>query len=114
MLDTLFALGNWNWLIVGILLVGVEAIMPGVFMLWLGLAALIIGALSFGVAVSWPMQIVGPEEAAEPDWRDVVIVPANGQVTVRVDVRDHPGRTVYHCHILDHEDLGMMGVVEAV
>jgi len=62
----------------------------------------------------WPMQIVGPEESAEPDWRDVVIVPANGQVTVRVDVRDHPGRTVYHCHILDHEDLGMMGVVEAV
>ena len=62
----------------------------------------------------WPMQVVGPEESAEPDWRDVVIVPANGQVTVRVDVRDHPGRTVYHCHILDHEDLGMMGVVEAV
>jgi len=59
MLDTLFALGNWNWLIVGILLVGVEAIMPGVFMLWLGLAALIIGALSFGVAVSWQMQLVG-------------------------------------------------------
>jgi FtsP/CotA-like multicopper oxidase with cupredoxin domain len=24
-----------------------------------------------------------------------------------------PGRTVYHCHILDHEDLGMMGLVEA-
>jgi FtsP/CotA-like multicopper oxidase with cupredoxin domain len=24
------------------------------------------------------------------------------------------GRTVYHCHILDHEDRGMMGVVEAL
>ncbi|MEV8134662.1 multicopper oxidase domain-containing protein [Microbacterium aurantiacum] len=24
-----------------------------------------------------------------------------------------PGQTVYHCHILDHEDLGMMGVVDA-
>ncbi|MFC6258338.1 multicopper oxidase domain-containing protein, partial [Kocuria oceani] len=21
--------------------------------------------------------------------------------------------TVYHCHILDHEDLGMMGTIEA-
>ena len=24
---------------------------------------------------------------------------------------DISGRTVYHCHILDHEDLGMMGVI---
>jgi FtsP/CotA-like multicopper oxidase with cupredoxin domain len=30
-----------------------------------------------------------------------------------VRLNDFPGRTVYHCHILDHEDLGMMGVVEA-
>ncbi|MDQ0663192.1 FtsP/CotA-like multicopper oxidase with cupredoxin domain [Arthrobacter ulcerisalmonis] len=22
------------------------------------------------------------------------------------------GRSAYHCHILDHEDLGMMGVIE--
>jgi FtsP/CotA-like multicopper oxidase with cupredoxin domain len=28
-------------------------------------------------------------------------------------IKDFPGRTVYHCHILDHEDRGMMGVVEA-
>ena len=59
MFDTLVALGNWNWLILGILLMGIEALVPGVFMFWLGLAALIIGILSFGVAVSWPMQIVG-------------------------------------------------------
>ena len=25
---------------------------------------------------------------------------------------DITGRTVYHCHILDHEDQGMMGVIE--
>ncbi|CAM5314443.1 Inner membrane protein ybbJ OS=Afipia felis OX=1035 GN=ybbJ PE=4 SV=1 [Afipia felis] len=59
MLDTLSALGNWNWLILGVVLMGVEAIMPGVFMLWLGLAALIVGVLSFGVTVSWQMQLVG-------------------------------------------------------
>ncbi|MCB1006044.1 MAG: multicopper oxidase domain-containing protein, partial [Acidimicrobiales bacterium] len=22
------------------------------------------------------------------------------------------GKTVYHCHILDHEDLGMMGIID--
>ncbi|MEO6791172.1 MAG: multicopper oxidase family protein [Ornithinibacter sp.] len=64
----------------------------------------------------WPMQIVsgpGRDQGSPPDWRDVVIIPAHGRVTVRVPVRDFGGRTVYHCHIPDHEDLGMMGVVEA-
>mgnify|MGYP000524078634 FL=1 len=60
----------------------------------------------------WPMQLLG-SDPDPPDWRDVVIVPARAEVTVRVPIRDHGGRTVYHCHILDHEDLGMMGVVEA-
>ena len=64
----------------------------------------------------WPMQVVAAadlDESAGPQWRDVVVVPAGGRVTVRVPVRRFGGRTVYHCHVLDHEDLGMMGVVEA-
>ncbi|WP_083885702.1 multicopper oxidase domain-containing protein [Synechococcus sp. PCC 7336] len=31
---------------------------------------------------------------------------------LRARFADFPGKTVYHCHILDHEDLGMMGTVE--
>jgi FtsP/CotA-like multicopper oxidase with cupredoxin domain len=46
------------------------------------------------------------------DLRDVVNVRANGRTTVRIAFRDFNGRSVYHCHILDHEDLGMMGVIE--
>jgi FtsP/CotA-like multicopper oxidase with cupredoxin domain len=62
----------------------------------------------------WPMQLIEENGRAvpEPVWRDVVRVPARGQVTVRVAF-DIGGRTVYHCHILDHEDLGMMAVVQA-
>ena len=45
-------------------------------------------------------------------WRDVVNVPMGGSVRIRIPFHDFPGRTVYHCHILDHEDLGMMGVIE--
>ena len=62
----------------------------------------------------WPMQIIDDNglEPAEPTWRDVVNVPADGQVTVRIDFTEPVGRTVYHCHILDHEDAGMMGVVD--
>lgn len=60
----------------------------------------------------WPMQVV--DDAEHPTWRDVVNVPAGGRTTVRVAFDDFDGRTVYHCHILDHEDLGMMGTIEAV
>ncbi|WP_306232487.1 multicopper oxidase domain-containing protein [Agrococcus beijingensis] len=46
-------------------------------------------------------------------WRDVVNVPAQGSVVVRIDFARFTGLTVYHCHILGHEDLGMMGTVKA-
>ena len=62
----------------------------------------------------WPMQVVsGPDgERDEPVWRDVVDVPARSRVRVRVAFDTFAGRSVYHCHVLDHEDAGMMGVVE--
>jgi FtsP/CotA-like multicopper oxidase with cupredoxin domain len=64
----------------------------------------------------WPMQVVsrhGRQGDDSPQWLDVVNVPARSSVTVRIRFTDFPGRTVYHCHILDHEDLGMMGVIDA-
>jgi FtsP/CotA-like multicopper oxidase with cupredoxin domain len=61
----------------------------------------------------WPMQLISVNGAAPaaPVWQDVVNVPANGRVSVRIAFKDFPGRSAYHCHILDHEDLGMMGVI---
>ena len=63
----------------------------------------------------WPMQLleVDGQQLSEPVWLDVVNVPARSQVKVRVAFEDFGGRTVYHCHILDHEDRGMMGTVLA-
>ena len=62
----------------------------------------------------WPMQIISVNGGGPPfpAWQDVVNVPANGQVNVRIAFRDFIGRSAYHCHILDHEDLGMMGAIE--
>lgn len=62
----------------------------------------------------WPMQVIeeGGRAPDRPEWRDVINVPAQGRVKVRVAFRDFSGRSVYHCHILDHEDLGMMGAIE--
>ena len=45
-------------------------------------------------------------------WKDVLLVPARQRRRFRVRFDDFAGKTVYHCHILDHEDLGMMGVIE--
>jgi len=45
-----------------------------------------------------------------PAWKDTVIVPAMGSIKLLVPVMDFTGMTMFHCHILEHEDLGMMGV----
>jgi suppressor of ftsI len=47
-------------------------------------------------------------------WQDTVTVPVRGEVTLRMKFTDFTGRTVYHCHILNHEDGGMMAVLEIV
>ena len=45
-------------------------------------------------------------------WQDVVNVKAYETVDILVSFNDYAGKTVYHCHILDHEDQGMMGIIE--
>lgn len=54
------------------------------------------------------------DEAGSPQqaWKDVVLVPARQRRRIRTRFENFIGRTVYHCHILDHEDLGMMGTLE--
>jgi FtsP/CotA-like multicopper oxidase with cupredoxin domain len=45
--------------------------------------------------------------------RDTANIPANGSITIRFRVRPLPGKYVFHCHILMHEDGGMMVAVMA-
>lgn len=52
-------LGPWSWLVVGLILLGLEIIVPGSFFVWLGLAAMIVGVLALLVVVPWQAQIVG-------------------------------------------------------
>jgi membrane protein implicated in regulation of membrane protease activity len=59
MLDYLAGLGVWNWFILGVLLVMVEVIAPGTFMLWLGLSAILVGLISLVVDWPWQFQLVG-------------------------------------------------------
>jgi FtsP/CotA-like multicopper oxidase with cupredoxin domain len=41
-------------------------------------------------------------------WKDVVLVMPGERVKLLMKFTDHTGLYIYHCHILEHEDLGMM------
>ena len=41
-------------------------------------------------------------------WKDVVLVMPGERVRVAMRFEDHTGLYPYHCHILEHEDMGMM------
>ncbi len=59
-------------------------------------------------------QVLDRNGVPEPyrSWKDVVNVPKHERVRFIVRFLDHPGKWMFHCHILDHEDHGMMGVLE--
>ncbi|TPG36419.1 multicopper oxidase family protein [Mycolicibacterium hodleri] len=61
----------------------------------------------------WPFTVLASSDDAPPLGipQDVVLIPANGWVRLRIPFTRFAGRSVYHCHILDHEDLGMMATV---
>lgn len=42
----LLELGPWNWMVLGFVLLALEIVIPGIFLLWIGIAALLTGALS--------------------------------------------------------------------
>ena len=72
MAELFSTLGTWNWLIFGFILMALELLMPGVFMFWLGLAALLVGLLSFAINPSWQTQLLMFAVfavAAVPAWR---------------------------------------------
>jgi FtsP/CotA-like multicopper oxidase with cupredoxin domain len=56
------------------------------------------------------------ERNGEPEpfvsWKDTVNVPKRQTVRIVVRFDRYPGKWMFHCHILEHEDAGMMGVLE--
>lgn len=52
------AVGPWFWFIVAAVLLFGELMMPGVFLMWLGVAALLTGAVDLLVGLDWRMEIV--------------------------------------------------------
>jgi membrane protein implicated in regulation of membrane protease activity len=49
---------HWVWLTLGLLLAGLEMLVPGVYLIWLAAAALITGVLTFAFDLSLPFQVI--------------------------------------------------------
>lgn len=74
------------------------------------------------------VESINGKKVAHPHWADSVIVPHRsttapgerhsvpGSVVLLMDFRDPiiHGEFLFHCHILDHEDMGMMAKIEAI
>jgi len=59
-------------------------------------------------------QVLDRDGVREPylAWKDMLNVPKHSAARIIVRYDDYPGKWMFHCHILDHEDHGMMGVLE--
>jgi FtsP/CotA-like multicopper oxidase with cupredoxin domain len=76
--------------------------------------------------VHFLVQQVNGNNVPHPYWADSVVVPARkpgangswtpGSLKVLVDFRNPviKGEFMFHCHILDHEDMGMMAKIRAI
>jgi bilirubin oxidase len=59
-------------------------------------------------------QVLDRDGVPEKDrrWKDTVNVPKHSSLRFVVRFDRYTGKWMFHCHILDHEDHGMMGVLE--
>jgi FtsP/CotA-like multicopper oxidase with cupredoxin domain len=59
-------------------------------------------------------QVLDRDGVPEPyrAWKDTLNIPKHSTARILVRYDDYPGKWMFHCHILDHEDHGMMGVLE--
>ena len=56
-----------------------------------------------------------PVDSAQIGWKDVVRVQGPTEFLLRFDkLASEETPFMYHCHILEHESQGMMGVLEVV
>ena len=49
---------HWVWLTLGLVLAGLELMVPGVYLIWLAVAAIITGVLTLMIDLSLPFQVI--------------------------------------------------------
>ena len=56
LIDLFTRYGAWSWWILGLVLLGLELMLPGFVLVWFGAAAIVVGTLA--LLVDWPVQIL--------------------------------------------------------
>jgi inner membrane protein len=55
-------LGSWNWMALGLVLLALEIMVPGIFLLWIGIAAVLVGTLALMIGdaggFTWHVQVL--------------------------------------------------------
>jgi len=70
-----------------------------------------------GYLTTGKVNYTGPAVAPDPNemgWKDTVRVPAQEVTRIIMTFAPYPGYYVYHCHILEHEDMDMMRPLQIV
>jgi FtsP/CotA-like multicopper oxidase with cupredoxin domain len=97
-----------------------ETVAPGSTHIW----ELVNQTNPMGMAMAHPIHLHGPqfrvlsraggstnalrEGIADAGWTDTVVVLPGETVRVQITFSKNTGLYLYHCHILEHEDMGMM------
>jgi membrane protein implicated in regulation of membrane protease activity len=48
--------GPWAWVVGGLILLGIELVVPGGVLVWLGLSAIVVGLATLLLPLGWPVQ----------------------------------------------------------
>ena len=57
MLNWVLGLGAAVWLVIAVILFALETVIPGVHLIWFGVAAIATGALTFATGIGWQAQV---------------------------------------------------------
>src|SRR3990170_2338829 len=57
-MESIAALGAWNWMILAAVLFVLELLSPGIFLMWFGVAAATTGLIVFRYDITWQWELV--------------------------------------------------------
>ena len=55
-IDFVAANGHWSWIVAGMILLALELVVPGGFLLWMGISGIVTGLLVLVQPMPWPLQ----------------------------------------------------------
>lgn len=55
-IDFIAGNGPWAWIVAGLVLLALELVVPGGFLLWMGISGIITGLVVLFWAIGWPLQ----------------------------------------------------------